>query len=190
MMGERRGRPVAAFLIGLVAVPGGIASAVVAVFYFGYGGVTIGAWLVVTAALTLFGGLWVARWVGTGFWALRPSAGGEAPVPAVSGHGRRGRPVMAAVVVVLAVFYMGFLVADGVTTFSGYTGSYEFGGTFSVAPRHGAGVLLLVAAGVVGLVGLWLAWRVGSGRWGPRRRPTAPADPPAPGAGGEGGGDG
>jgi hypothetical protein len=169
-MAERRGHPVAAFVTALVAVPGGVAAMVAAVFFFAYGSVTQGVWLSVAGLVTLVGGLWLARRFGRVFRGRRPDAEGEPPASPTRSRGLHGSPVLAAVVVVLTGFLTWVLVTDGLTTFSGYTGSYDFGGTFSVAPRHGVGVLLLVAAGAVGLVGLWLAWRVGTGRWGLRRR--------------------
>jgi hypothetical protein len=197
-MGERRGHPVAAFLIVLVTVPGSAAAAVFAVLFFSYGQRHLGVWLAVAALVALVGGLWLARWFRTGRWSLRRRVSDEpsAPGARVTGDGKgevptggeaRGHPVAAAVITVVTLFFTFALTLSGVTTFSGYAGSYEFGGAWSEPPRHAVGLVVLFAATAVFVAGLWVTWRVGSGRWGLRRRPTAP-EPPVPGGGDREGG--
>jgi hypothetical protein len=44
-------------------------------------------------------------------------------------------------------------------------------------PRAAHVAALALGLAVLTVGGLWLAWRVGSGRWGLRRRPTEPPPP-------------
>jgi hypothetical protein len=105
---------------------------------------------------------------------------------------RRGRPGWATLIMVVTVLGTGFLFLLGV----GLLVPFSFQGGTGSPLNPGLGGAMLGAAAFVLFVGLWCAWRVGTGSWSLNRGFTSgsPAEPPDPGAQaaaeGEGGGDG
>lgn len=81
---------------------------------------------------------------------------------------RSGAWAAAVVVAIITLTVVGF---GGL--YWGYLQSISHGTRHAdIAPLAVMGSLILVG-------GLWCSWRVGSGRWGLRRRPTEPSPPPA-----------
>jgi TRAP-type C4-dicarboxylate transport system permease small subunit len=83
---------------------------------------------------------------------------------------RAGR-VVAGLLVALCAVATAFLAAGGAVFYQADWGS----GSTSPA----LGTVWWVAAAVVLVGGLWCAWRVSTGHWGLRRRPTEPSPPQA-----------
>jgi hypothetical protein len=85
------------------------------------------------------------------------------------GGERRGRPVAAAVIVLVAMMcgLVGWVVAGLTINLCGDPATYD-GGDMAV-------IVDLLVTGTVVLAGPWVAWRVGTGHWGRRRLPTAPS---------------
>ena len=86
---------------------------------------------------------------------------------------RRGRPVAAVGVAVVTVALAWAVFAYGQMATEAFP-QPEPGGWDLYSP-----VIWNVLAGVVAVGGLWWAWRLGTGRWGLRCRPTEPSPPTA-----------
>jgi hypothetical protein len=194
VMAERRGHPEAGWVIGLVALVGTLALAFLSWVMFTHPfadvragciadgwscpgdpqpNVPAGVLCAVLAGGCFVGGLWVSWRVGSGRWSLRRRRtpdGWEGGADA----GRRGNPVAASYTLLLTllvtpvVFFVGTaLVGDC------------FGGAFCPASWWSDWGQPVIPAAICLVFGLWVSWRVGTGHWGLRRRPTEPSPPQA-----------
>ena len=105
-------------------------------------------------------------------------------VLAEDGSGHRGwvpfmvtrPPVTAGKVLALLVIVLAILWSWAISAFFAGMLVIQWG---EEQPRPGWAAVLLILGDAVLLGGMWCAWRVGTGHWDLRRRPTEPA-PPAP----------